>query len=307
MLAKRIKASRALEDATEAFEKLGGLPKDLAEGAEATRLQALGPKRLWARLNAIGNELKGCGNVNKKALDQYADFVEKRAKLREGRNEVDLAESAIQKLITYLDGRKENALRDLFTTVADHFAQVFSELVAGGSGRLVMQYAPAGSGGDGPSASAGGPSGDREPVGEPVGVGIHVKFATQGDTQTMNQLSGGQKTMVALCLVFAIQRIDSAPFYIFDEIDAALDATHRAGLAAMIERQSATRDAQGRARTPTQFITTTFRPELVSAGQRFYGVTHLNKTSTVKPIQMGEAQRVIAEDQSRARQHARPK
>ena len=131
-----------------------------------------------------------------------------------------------------------------------------------------------------------------------------LRFAIGGDTQTMSQLSGGQKTMVALCLIFAIQRCDPAPFYIFDEIDAALDATHRAALASMIERQSSPTDEYGNARQPTQFITTTFRPELISAGNQFYGVSHVNKASTIRKITMAEAHRIIAEGQSRARQHA---
>ena len=70
------------------------------------------------------------------------------------------------------------------------------------------------------------------------GVSLKVRFASGGVAQSMESLSGGQKTMVALVLIFAIQRCDPAPFYIFDEIDAALDATHRASLAKMIQRQS---------------------------------------------------------------------
>ena len=54
---------------------------------------------------------------------------------------------------------------------------------------------------------------------------------------------------------------------------------------------------------PTQFITTTFRPELVHAGNQFYGVTHRNKASTIKTIGEQEALRIIKEDQSRSRQH----
>ena len=120
----------------------------------------------------------------------------------------------------------------------------------------------------------------------------------------MTQLSGGQKTMVALCLIFAIQRCDPAPFYIFDEIDAALDATHRAALARMIEKQASDVDANGKERTPTRFITTTFRPELIQASDACFGRTHSNKASTIKPIKQDEALRIIAEHQNRQRQHA---
>ena len=120
----------------------------------------------------------------------------------------------------------------------------------------------------------------------------------------MNQLSGGQKALVALAQIFAIQRCDPAPFYIFDEIDANLDAAHRASLAQMIERQAAEVDDEGNERPPTQFITTTFRPELIHSGDKFYGVTHRNKASTIRTIDKTEALRIIAEDQSRTRQHA---
>ncbi len=72
----------------------------------------------------------------------------------------------------------------------------------------------------------------------------------------MRALSGGQKTLVALALIFAIQRCDPAPFYLFDEIDAALDPQYRTTVAAMLQRQ-----AHDKA-NPAQFIVTTFHPQV---------------------------------------------
>lgn len=80
-------------------------------------------------------------------------------------------------------------------------------------------------------------------------TGIKVSFTGGGETHQMNQLSGGQKSLVALTLIFAIQRCDPAPFYLFDEIDQALDVEHRKAVADMIHELSA----------EAQFITTTFR------------------------------------------------
>ena len=182
---------------------------------------------------------------------------------------------------------------------SSQFEKVIAELVPEGAGRLVMKYADSSEVAD--DAVVTPSDGD---IREPKGISIQVRFAIGGDSQTMQQLSGGQKTMVALCLIFAIQRCDPEPFYIFDEIDAALDATHRSALANIIERQSAEKDESGKPRRPTQFITTTFRPELIRAGQQFYGVSHANKASTIRRITMAEAHRIIAEGQSRARQHA---
>lgn len=58
-----------------------------------------------------------------------------------------------------------------------------------------------------------------------------------GETLSLRQLSGGQKTLVALTLIFAIQRCDPAPFYLFDEVDAALDPLHRSAVAQLLKKQ----------------------------------------------------------------------
>ena len=100
---------------------------------------------------------------------------------------------------------------------------------------------------------------------------------------SMRQLSGGQKTVVALALIFAIQRCDPAPFYLFDEIDAALDAQYRSAVARMLERLANDQSS------PTQFVTTTFRPELVRAAERRFGVRHSNRVSRVDVVSEDEA------------------
>lgn len=82
----------------------------------------------------------------------------------------------------------------------------------------------------------------------------------------MQQLSGGQKTLVALAFILAIQKCDMAPFYLFDEIDQALDPQHRKAVANMIHELS----------QEAQFITTTFRPELLANADKFYGVKFRN-------------------------------
>jgi len=75
----------------------------------------------------------------------------------------------------------------------------------------------------------------------------------------MLQLSGGQPSLVALAFIFAIQKCDPAPFYLFDEIDQALDPQHRKAVAEMIQELS----------KEAQFITTTFRPELLEKADKF--------------------------------------
>jgi len=82
-----------------------------------------------------------------------------------------------------------------------------------------------------------------------------------------------------LALIFAIQGCDPAPFYLFDEIDANLDAQYRTAVAKMLEELS--KDGQ--------FICTTFRPELIQTGDKFYGVLYNHKVSTIAAISRDSA------------------
>lgn len=106
-----------------------------------------------------------------------------------------------------------------------------------------------------------------------------IKVAFPGDAGTAGGLSGGQESVVALSLIFAIQRCDPSPFYIFDEIDSALDPQYRQAVARMIGKQSEN----------TQFITTTFHPEQLQVAQKFYGVSFRNKASHIRVITPEEA------------------
>ena len=106
----------------------------------------------------------------------------------------------------------------------------------------------------------------------------------------MNQLSGGQKSLVALTLIFAIQKCDPAPFYLFDEIDAALDQMHRHSIAGEgIDWECSSIFASEmihQLSEKAQFITTTFRPELLQHAEKFYGVKVQNKVSPLDHIHM---------------------
>jgi len=114
------------------------------------------------------------------------------------------------------------------------------------------------------------------------GVKIRVSFGT-GEVMSMKQLSGGQKTLVALALIFSIQRCDPAPFYLFDEIDAALDPQYRTTVANMLMTQ-ANDDSN-----PAQFIITTFHPQIVEVSDHVYGASHRNRISSIVRIEKGHA------------------
>jgi len=118
--------------------------------------------------------------------------------------------------------------------------------------------------------------------------GVSIKASFSGQNQTyhlLQQLSGGQKTVVALSLILAIQECDRAPFYLFDEVDAALDDQYRGAVANFLGKNS----------SESQFICTTFRPELLEPAQLFLYVTIRNRCSNIRSVSKEEALGVIHE------------
>lgn len=90
-----------------------------------------------------------------------------------------------------------------------------------------------------------------------------------------------------MALVFAIQKCDPAPFYLFDEIDANLDAQYRTAVAGMLQTLSEDAENGG------QFICTTFRPEMVMVAEKCYGVSYTNKTSSIDVVDRETAMKFI--------------
>eukprot|EP00742_Colponemidia_sp_Colp-10_P007154 GILJ01007683.1.p1 GENE.GILJ01007683.1~~GILJ01007683.1.p1 ORF type:complete len:1223 (+),score=303.09 GILJ01007683.1:1-3669(+) len=267
------------DEATKKIRNLGALPADTFE---AYKNQS--SKALLQRLEVVHESLTKYGHVNKKALEQYTSFTDQRDTLLQRKEELDQGDSAIQELIEHLDQQKDEAIERTFKTVASHFQQVFAELVPGGVGKLTMQKKvdQQEDEEDVPRRGRGRASDSQQY--KYSGVKIKVSFSGSSDAyQDMHQLSGGQKTVVALSLIFAIQRCDPAPFYLFDEIDAALDSQYRTAVANLIHRNSA----------QAQFITTTFRAEMLQTADKFYGVYHKHKVSRILNISREEARKII--------------
>jgi structural maintenance of chromosome 3 (chondroitin sulfate proteoglycan 6) len=204
--------------------------------------------------------------------------------------------------------KKDEAIRSTFKNIAKHFSITFAELVPGGKAQLIIQKRS-----NRVEEREGEPSeeesdeeeeervtyegedvvDEKEPqkvnneFGENyVGIDFRVSFPGSREVISMNQLSGGQQTVVALSLIFAIQRCDPSPFYLFDEIDSNLDAVYRTAVATMISKQS----DEG-----IQFICTTFRPEITNVSDKCFGVVYENKVSHVNEISAEDARNIIFE------------
>ncbi|XBJ04479.1 hypothetical protein VPH35_023409 [Triticum aestivum] len=278
-LAKQAECMKKMRD-------LGSLPADAFEkykGKDRLLLQKL--------LHDRNEQLKQFSHVNQKALDQYVNFNEQRDQLRRRRDELALGDKKIRDLISLLDQKKDESIERTFKGVARHFREVFSELVQGGHGALVMMKKKDGDAEDDDNDEDGPREADpKGRIDRYIGVKVKVSFTGKGDTQSMKQLSRGQKTVVALTLIFAIQRCDPAPFYLFDEIDAALDSQYRTAVGNVVRRLADMAD--------TQFIATTFRPEILKVADKIYGVAHKSRVSYIDVVSKEQALDFIEQDQA---------
>ncbi|KAF9097342.1 Structural maintenance of chromosomes protein 3 [Mortierella sp. GBA35] len=273
---------RKKEDCTKNIRELGVLPEEAFEKYKNAPSQ-----KLLKQIHKVNEELKKYSHVNKKAFEQYSNFTKQRDALLQRKEELDASEAAIRELIQTLDQRKDEAIERTFKQVAKNFSEVFFKLVPAGRGKLIMQRKMDQT-----------PDVDEEEdenheasaIDNYTGIAIQVSFNSKmNEGLRMQQLSGGQKSLVALTLIFAIQQCDPAPFYLFDEIDANLDAAHRTAVASMIHSLS----------EHAQFITTTFRPEMLANSDKFYGVTFQNKVSIVDAITKEDALNFVEQEQAR--------
>jgi len=272
MASKQTVLQQKIQECTKKIRELGSLPSDAFE-----KYKNMSQKVLFKQLEKANQELKKYSHVNKKALDQYVSFSEQKEKLIKRKEELDRGHKKIQDLMDVLEQRKFEAILFTFKQVSKYFQEVFEKLCPVGRGTLSIKR----------DESQGEDDDQAHRLENATGVSCAVSFTGKNnEMREMNQLSGGQKSLVAMALIFAIQKCDPAPFYLFDEIDQALDPMYRKAVADMIHEL-----ADG-----AQFITTTFRPELLEHASKFYGVKFRNKVSHVDCVTKEEAFDFVDDD-----------
>ncbi|KAK9361460.1 RecF/RecN/SMC [Lipomyces starkeyi] len=272
-MAKRGILVQRKDDINRKIRDLGALPEEAFD-----RYRQLKSESVLKRLHKLTEDLKKFSHINKKAFEQYANFTKQREALLSRREELYKSQASIEELIQVLDQRKDEAIERTFKQVSKGFAEIFEKLVPAGRGRLIMQRRmdrDAAMHDDEESSDEQNERRKSSSVENYVGVAISVSFNSRNnEQQRIEQLSGGQKSLCALALIFAIQQCDPAPFYLFDEIDANLDAQYRTAVASMIKELAEN----------GQFICTTFRNEMIYTADKFYGVLFNNKISSIASI-----------------------
>ncbi|KAL0244666.1 hypothetical protein GEMRC1_008748 [Eukaryota sp. GEM-RC1] len=252
LLTERSSLLQKKDDLQRKLRDIGAVDMSIVTSCEDATVNQLN-----VELSKVNIQLKKFSHVNKKALEQFVTFSEQRDSMIRKREELIKGEESITDLIDHLDRQKSSSIEKTFETIASHFSDVFKEIVPNGYANLEFL------------------TDDNQDL---AGLAVKVSFSGRGDVYLMEQLSGGQKSVVALSLIFAIQRCDMAPFYLFDELDAALDDQYRSAVARMIKKMTIGVEQNG----GCQVISTTFRPELIEAGDQHYIVSLRNKISTIR-------------------------
>ncbi len=193
------------------------------------------------RLSALKNEIRGLGSVNVSAIDEYKEVSERYEFMSEQIGDVEKSKAELIRLIDDLTTKMSVQFREQFQKINVAFGETFVELFGGGKAELVLE--------------------DEMNVLE---CDIEIKVQPPGkNVQNINLLSGGEKGLSAIALLFAILKVTPAPFVIFDEVEAALDDVNVVRYAQYVRRMTKN----------TQFILITHRRGTMEEADMLYGVT----------------------------------
>lgn len=200
-------------------------------------------------LKMLNFEIDRIGAVNQLAPLHYVEQISRYKELSVRLNELEKEKQAIIRFMEEVEGRKLKAFMEAFEKINQNLQKYFSKLTGGGTATLVLENP------ENPFAG---------------GVDMIVQFPHK-PAIIVGGASGGERSVAAVAFLFAIKEFSPASFYVFDEVDAHLDAFHVSKLADLFLEES------GKA----QFIVITLKPEVVNKAQRVYGVYGLNGVSKV--------------------------
>ena len=242
--------------------RLGLEPEPAFEALSEEERDALG-----TRLERLERRREQLGPVNPLAKQEYDEAVAHVEELEAQRGDLELALAELEGLIKETDRRIREAFEETFAAAARNFEEVVQHLFPGGRGRLRLVQAEQGPrpvlGGEAPQEEGAAPAEPAEPEEEPE-AGVEIEVTPPGKaTKRLSLLSGGEKSLVALAFMFAVFLARPCPFYILDEVEAALDDLNIDRFLQLLRRYS----------DRAQFIVVTHQKRTMDAADTLYGVS----------------------------------
>jgi chromosome segregation protein len=269
-----VAAQQIRDAAAEAQHELDDVAQKLGLVADPAE-EALDPERrleLEARIERLARRRESLGPVNPLAKQEYDEAIAHVEELESQRADLESALTELKGLIKETDKRIRESFEETFEAAAKNFEEVVQHLFPGGRGRLRLVHP------EGPRPIIGGEPVDGEPAqpegeepeideseapdpGEP---GVEVEVTPAGKTmKKLSLMSGGEKSLVALAFMFAVFLARPCPFYILDEVEAALDDLNIDRFLQLV-RQFADR---------AQFVVVTHQKRTMDAADTLYGVS----------------------------------
>ncbi len=226
--------------------------------AQALRREEYKEAPLRKQIAACKEEIRALGSVNVNAIEEYKEVSERYTFLKTQHDDVVQAEEKLLTIIEELNKEMTAQFTEKFAAIQKEYDVAFQQLFGGGHGRLELV--------------------EDEDVLE---CGIRIIAQPPGKKlQNMMQLSGGEKALSAIALLFAIQALKPSPFCLLDEIEAALDDANVGRFASYLKQLS----------DKTQFIVITHRRGTMAAADRLYGITMQEKgVSALVSVDLVEA------------------
>ena len=216
-------------------------------------------KEALIEISKLKKEISALGYVNVHAIEDVANLLDRYNEMSTQSADLKKAEEDLVKIIKDLSNEMLTKFNDEFNKINDSFKIVFRELFGGGSARLELTEAE-----------------------DPLEAGVEIMVQLPGKAQNfkLSLLSGGEKTLTAIALLFAILRLKPLPFSLLDEIEAALDDANIERFAMYLKRLSQT----------TQFIVITHRKPTMELSDSLYGVTMEEKgVSKIVSVKLADA------------------
>ncbi|MEE1042914.1 MAG: chromosome segregation protein SMC, partial [Clostridia bacterium] len=199
------------------------------------------PDNAIRQINEIKAEIKGLGNINIDAIEEYNQVGERYEFLKTQRDDLVEAQNNLQQVIEDMVLIMKQQFSEKFAVINKYFGETFVQLFGGGKAELVL----------------------TEPK-DVLNSGVEINVQPPGKAvKSMMQLSGGEQAFVSIALLFAILKVRPAPFCVLDEIEAALDDVNVYRFADYLKKFS----------NDSQFIVVTHRRGTMEAANILYGVT----------------------------------
>ncbi len=208
---------------------------------------APGVTEMRKRISEVKGEIRELGDVNVNAIEEYRGVSDRYEFLKGQYEDLKQAEETLQGIIDDLDEGMKAQFTEKFADIQKEFDRTFQQLFGGGKGTLELTM-------------------DEDHDILDCGIGI-IAQPPGKKLQNMMQLSGGEKALTAIALLFAIQNLKPSPFCLLDEIEAALDDTNVVRYAKYLQKLTKN----------TQFIVITHRRGTMNVADRLYGITMQEK------------------------------